>query len=1163
MYALAQYVCPYLIDAFVNCLNGEVEFKNHGYTLAFIFSVSTLLEGFIYRHLHFKLQQIGMRHRAAASAMIFYKSLTLSSQSKQGQGSGELINLVGVDVKNIDRFARFIHNPWLIILQVLLGLLLLFKNLGLASFVALGATVSVLVFNSVIGKFQEKYQVNLMESRDNRTKMTTETLKNMRILKLHGWEMSFLSKIFQLRNVEALWLRKYLYSSVVMNFVFEIATTFVALVTFGSCIFIEIPLETGKILSSLATFRVLQQPIYMLPQTISVMIQAKVSFGRIASFLSRDEVRVESLMNIAIEIVDGEFSWDMFSPTPTLKNVNLKVHHGMKVAICGRVGSGKSSLLSTILGEMPKISGLVKLCGMKAYVSQTPWIQSGTIQDNILLGKEIDLVRYDCVIEACCLKMDLEILAFGDQTVIGERGINNLSGGQKQRIQIARALYHDADIYLFDDPFSAVDAHTGTHLYKEILLGLLRRKTVVYVTHQLEFLNGADLILVMKDGRIVQQGNYSDIFISGSDFAELVAADNAALSRLDSSIDNLTPVEGGDSNNTNIIEKRETDEDTGLPPTQIIQDEEREKGSVEISVYWKYITTAFAGRLALLTLFGLILCEVLQIGSNFWLAWATPMSKDIEPPVSGSTLMIVYVSLGAGVSLSTLVANMLGATIGYTTGTLFFRKMHECIFRAPMSFFDATPSGRILNRCSEDQSSLENQIPTHIQVVVTAIIILVGILAVMAAVAWQVLIISIPVVFVCIWYQRYYIPSARELARLSGVCAAPVVQYFSEAISGAITIRSFDLQSRFQATYMKILDTYSAPQFCNAAAMKWLMLRLDAFSSLIFASLLVLLVFFSEQIDPAMAGIAVTYGLTLNNTFSGLIWSLCNCETNMISVERILQYMSIPSEAPLLIESNRPDHSWPSCGEISINNLQVRYAPYLPIVLHGITCTFPKRMKTGIVGRTGSGKSTLIQTLFRIVEPTTGRILIDGIDISRIGIQDLRSRLGIIPQDPIMFQGTIRSNLDPLELYTDEQIWETLDKCQLGDKIRKTEKKLDSEVVENGENWSMGERQLVCLGRILVKKSKVLVLDEATASVDTNTDHLIQQTLKGNFSECTIITIAHRMSSVLDSDMILVLNNGHVQEFDSRRKLLENKSSSFAKLVAAWSTSHSNKPDDE
>ncbi|KAF9666511.1 hypothetical protein SADUNF_Sadunf16G0236700 [Salix dunnii] len=1155
----ASYAGPYLIDAFVRCLDGRGKYRNQGYILASTFFVAKLVQCISQRHWFFRLQQVGFRHRAVITTMIYNKGLTLSNQSKQGQTSGEIINIMTVDADRIGDFSWYMHDPWLILFQVGLALLILYKNLGLASVAAFVATIVVMLINYPLGRLQETFQDKLMESKDKRMRATTEVLRNMRILKLQGWEMKFLSKILELREVETGWLKKYVYNSAMVISIFWLAPTLVAVATFGACMFVGIPLESGKIFSALATFRVLQIPIYNLPDTLSMTVQTKVSLDRIASYLCLDDLRSDVLekhpiggSDAAIEIADGNFSWDLSSPSATLKDINLRVLHGMRVAVCGTVGSGKSSLLSCILGELHKISGTLKLCGTKAYVAQSAWIQSGKIEENILFGKEMDRERYERILEACSLNKDLEIMPFGDQTVIGERGIN-LSGGQKQRTQIARALYQDADIYLFDDPFSAVDAHTGSHLFKEVILGLLSSKTVIYVTHQVEYLPAADLILVMKDGRIAQAGKYDDILCLGSDFMDLVGAHESALAVLDSKQKGLA------SDNDGIMQKQgKLDYENGKsdkvaePKAQIIQEEERETGSVGFPIYWNYITTAYGGGLVPFILLAQILFQVLQIGSNYWMAWAAPVSKDVKPVVSASKLILVYVLFTIGSSVCILARATLHAAAGYKTATLLFNKMHLCIFRAPMSFFDATPSGRIINRVSTDQSAVETRIPYLIGALAFSVIQLLGIIAVMSQVAWQVFIVFIPMIAACIWYQRYYISSARELSRLVGVCKAPVIQHFAETISGATTIRSFDQQSRFQETNMKVTDAYSRTKFHIAGAMEWLCFRLDIFSSVTFAFSLAFLVSVRSSIDPAIAGLAVTYGLNLNMLQASVIWNLCDCENKIISVERIIQYVSIPSEPPLVVEANRPGRSWPSHGEVVINNLQVRYAPQLPLVLRGLTCTLPGGKKTGIVGRTGSGKSTLIQTLFRIVEPVAGRIMIDDIDISSIGLHDLRSRLSIIPQDPTMFEGTVRSNLDPLEEYTDEQIWEALDKCQLGDEVRKKERKLDSTVIENGENWSMGQRQLVCLGRVLLKKSKVLVLDEATASVDTSTDNLIQQTLRQHFSDCTVITIAHRITSVLDSDMVLLLNHGLIEEYDSPTRLLENKSSSFAQLVAEY-----------
>ncbi|KAG7037342.1 ABC transporter C family member 7, partial [Cucurbita argyrosperma subsp. argyrosperma] len=1035
IYTLATYVGPYLIDTFVQYLNGSRDFENEGYVLVCVFFLAKLVECLAMRHWFFRVQQIGLRVRAALVAMIYNKGLTLSCQSRQQHTSGEIINFMTVDAERVGEFSWYMHDVWLVVFQVVLALLVLYKNLGLASIAAFVATIAIMLINVPLGKLQEKFQDKIMESKDARMKATSEILRNMRILKLQGWEMKFLSKISELRNIEAGWLKRFLYTLSVTTFVFWGAPTFVSVVTFGTCMLLGIPLESGKVLSALATFRILQEPIYNLPDTISMVVQTKVSLDRIVSFLRLDDLQSDIVERLpsgssttAVEIVNGSFSWDSSSSNLTLRDINFKVEHGMRVAVCGSVGSGKSSLLSCILGEIPKMSGNLTVCGTKAYVAQSPWIQSGKIEENILFSKEM----------------------------------NRESS-----------------------------------------------KTVIYVTHQVEFLPAADLILVMKDGKITQAGKYDEILRSGTDFMALVGAHEEALSAINS-VGASASKEDGSMVSTNGItheeDKRDIQDGKAVDATkskgQLVQAEEREKGSVGFSVYWKYITSAYGGALVPLILLGQILFQILQIGSNYWMAWATPVSKDMESPVSTSRLIIVYVALAFGSSLCILMRSTLLVTAGFKAATELF---------------------------------------------------LVGIIAVMSQVAWQVFIIFIPVMALCIWYEQYYISAARELARLIGVCKAPVIQLFSETISGSTTIRSFEQESRFQDTNMKLTDAYSRPKFHNAAAMEWLCFRLDMLSSITFASSLIFLISIPVGvIDPGVAGLSVTYGLNLNMLQAWLIWNLCSMENKIISVERIFQYTSIPSEPPLVIEENRPDSSWPAFGEVELRDLQVRYAPQLPLVLRGITCTFPGGKKTGIVGRTGSGKSTLIQTLFRIVDPVAGHIVIDNIDITTIGLHDLRSKLSIIPQDPTMFEGTVRSNLDPLEEYADEDIWEALDKCQLGDEVRKKEGKLDSAVTENGENWSMGQRQLVCLGRVLLKKSKVLVLDEATASVDTATDNLIQQTLQQHFSDCTVITIAHRITSVLHSDMVLLLSHGLIEEYDTPTRLLEDKSSSFSQLVAEY-----------
>ncbi|KAH7657180.1 Xenobiotic-transporting ATPase protein [Dioscorea alata] len=1157
-FTCASFIGPYLLDAFVRYLEARQEATVKGQQ----------------RHWFFQTQRFSMKSQAALVAMIYKKSLAISNQSKQS-GDAEIVNLMSVDAERIGDFSWYMIDLSLIPFQVGLSLVILYKSLGLASLVTFAATVLVMVLNFPFSKLEQAFEEKIMECRDKRIKATFEILRNMRILKFYGWEMRFLSKILELRKNEMNWLKKYLYTEVIATFVYWGAPIFVSVATFSACLLMGIPLESGKVLSALATFNMLKDPICNLPDIISLLAQTLVSVDRISTFLSLEEWQPDIVemfprgsSDVAVEISDGNFSWEPSSSNCTLKDLNLQVSHGMKVAVCGTVGSGKSSLLCCMLGEILKKSGTIKLCGNVAYVAQSPWIQSGTVESNIIFGMEMSREKYERILEACSLKKDLEILPQGDQTIIGERGIN-LSGGQKQRLQIARALYRDADIYLFDDPFSAVDARTGNHIFKDCILEYLGSKTVIYVTHQVEFISNADLILVMKEGRIDQAGRYSDIASVEAGLMELVKAHMSSLSVVNTA--NGFQPDSNTANDLNSLHMEEYhshseierenkfDEQNGSLTGQLIQEEERESGNVALSVYWRYITVLYKGTLVPFILLAYVLFQVLQISSNYWMATSAPVTKDTSNSVDGSTLILVYFLLALGSSLCVLLRVSLLATAGFKTAKLLFHKLHRCIFRAPMSFFDATPSGRILNRVSTDQSAIDESIPFNLGLFVSATTEFLGIVVVMSQVAWQVFVVFVPVTAICIWYQQFYIATARELTRLMGVRNAPVIQHFAETISGLTTIRSFNEESRFLLTSTQLIDAYLRPKFHNFAVMEWLCFRLDILSSSVFTfSLAFLILIPPAAINPGVAGLAVTYGLSLSSLLALVVWNTCNLENKIISVELIFQYTHIPSEPPLVVEANQPPQNWPYCGEVIIRDLQVIFNPVRsPFAsCFAITCRFPGGTKTGIVGRTGSGKSTLIQALFRIIEPTSGEVLIDGIDISTIGLLDLRSRLSIIPQDPTMFEGTMRSNLDPLEEYNDEQIWEVLDKCQLGDEIRRKENKLDTPVKENGENWSVGQRQLVCLGRVLLRKNKILALDEATASVDTTTDVLIQRTLRMHFYEVTVITIAHRIASVLDSDNVLLLDNGRVVEYESPSTLLQDESSDFAKLVKANTSRH-------
>ncbi|KAA8529726.1 hypothetical protein F0562_034174 [Nyssa sinensis] len=1135
---IASYMGPFLITNFVNFLSAKHDHSSfhYGMILAFIFFFGKTVESLSQRQWYFGAQRIGVRVRAALMVLIYKNSLSIKYG---GMRNSKIINLISVDVERIGDFCWYIHGVWLLPIQVMLALVILYKNLGAApSIAALLATILVMASNTPLANQQERLHSKIMEAKDLRIKATSETLKSMRVLKLHSWETTFLKKLCQLRETERNWLKRYLYTCSAVAFLFWASPTLVSVVTFGVCIVLKTPLTSGTVLSALATFRILQEPIYNLPELISMIAQTKVSIDRIQDFIK--EVNQKKLIqyhnskacNVAVEIETGEYAWetcDSTSKRSTIKiTEKLKIMKGHKVAICGSVGSGKSSLLCSILGEIPRISGTgIKVYGSKAFVPQSAWIQTGTVRENVLFGKEMNTVFYEDVLEACALNQDIEMWADGDLCVAGERGLN-LSGGQKQRIQLARAIYSDSDIFFLDDPFSAVDAHTGAHLFKNCLKYILSKKTVIYVTHQLEFLDASDLVLVMKDGRIVQSGKFEDLIADpNGELFRKMAAHGKSLNQVNPPREHNSTNKYHQKNQIEVIEEEFEDLNRKGRLLERTQEEETETGRVKWHVYSTFVTSTYKGALVPLILLCQVLFQGLQMGSNYWIAWAT----EERSKVSREHLIGIFVLLSGGSSIFILGRAVLLSTIAIETAQRLFLGMITSVFRAPLSFFDSTPSSRILNRSSIDQSTVDTDIPYRLAGLAFALIQLLSIIILMSQIAWQIFFLFLVILAISIWYQAYYITTARELARMAGIRKAPILHHFSESITGAATIRCFNQEDCFFKKNLSLIDDYSRVVFHNSATMEWLCVRINFLFNLGFFLVLVILVNLPRSaIDPSLAGLAATYGLNLNVLQAWVTWNLCNVENKMISVERILQFSKIPIEAPLVIENCRPESEWPINGRVDLENIHVQYTPALPRVLKGITCTFPGGNKIGVVGRTGSGKSTLIQALFRVVEPSEGRILIDGVDISKIGLQDLRSRLSIIPQDPTLFQGTMRTNLDPLQEHSDNEIWEVMNKCQLAEIVRQDERFLDAPVAEDGENWSVGQRQLVCLARVLLQRRRILVLDEATASVDTATDNVIQKTIREETSTCTVITVAHRIPTVIDNDLVLVLDEGKGEE---------------------------------
>ncbi|EEH36890.1 metal resistance protein YCF1 [Paracoccidioides lutzii Pb01] len=1119
--------------------------------------------------------ETGMRVKSALTSMIYTKSLRLSNEGRASKTTGDIVNHMAVDQQRLSDLCQFGMQLWSAPFQITLCMISLYQLVGLSMLAGIAAMVLMVPLNGLIAKVMKNLQIKQMKNKDQRTRLMTEILNNMKSIKLYAWNTAFMNKLNHVRNdLELNTLRKIGATQSIANFTWSSTPFLVSCSTFAVFVLTnDKPLTTEIVFPALTLFNLLTFPLSILPMVITSIIEASVAVNRLTTYFASEELQKDAVSyedsvthpgDEAVRVRDATFTWNKHQSENALENIDFSARKGELSCIIGRVGAGKSSFLQSLLGNLWKLHGEVVVRGRTAYVAQQAWVMNASIRENIVFGHRWDPRFYELAVEACALLDDFKTLPDGDQTEVGERGIS-LSGGQKARLTLARAVYARADVYILDDVLSAVDQHVGRHIINRVLgrNGILSTKTRILATNSIPVLKEADFIALLRNGTIIEKGTYEQLLAMKGEVASLLnsttseeGSDSDDISHEDEDVkspETLTVLDNDDSDLSEIEESQErlgplapignggvirrmstsslrrasttswhgprnfVDEEGALKSKQT--KEKSEQGKVKWSVYGEYAKTSNLYAVATY-LTALLLAQTAQVAGSFWLERWSEANKKAARNAQVGKYIGIYFAFGLGSSALVVLQTLI---LWIFCSIEASRKLHErmayAIFRSPMSFFETTPSGRILNRFSSDIYRVDEVLSRTFNMLFVNVARAAYTMVVIAVSTPLFLIMIIPLGLVYFSYQRYYLSTSRELKRLDSVSKSPIYAHFQETLGGISTIRAFRQQDKFSKENEYRMDANIRAYFPSISANRWLAVRLEFIGSVIIlaaAMFPILSVATGSKLSAGMVGLSMSYALQITQSLNWIVRQTVEVETNIVSVERVLEYANLPNEAPDVIFKKRPQIGWPSQGGVQFKNYSTRYREGLDLVLQDINLDIKPHEKIGVVGRTGAGKSSLTLALFRIIEATAGNISIDGLDISTIGLLDLRGRLAIIPQDAVLFEGTVRDNLDPRHVHDDTELWSVL-----------------------GSNLSQGQRQLISLARALLTPSNILVLDEATAAVDVETDALLQQMLRSSiFRDRTIITIAHRINTILDSDRIVVLDHGSVVEFDTPDALI-------------------------
>lgn len=1138
--------------------------------------------GVLQNHSIQKAMIVGAKCKAILTKAIIDKSFKLSLRSKHRYPSGKITSIMGADLARIDLAIGYIPVLISFPVTVIIAIVILIINIGVSALVG----VALLVVFVVLLTFCTSKLIRIRRYAniytDKRIRYIQEVLTNLRMIKFYSWELPYFDRIAGIRKLE---MKAIFKMQALTNIVTAMAMSFTTISSMVAFLVLYALRKNNRsaasIFSSLSLFNVLAQQVYVLPLVLSTCADAYVACTRVHEYLcSEERTRSERIcylgeskkiemneINAAIVMENASFNWKSFDKNDQeiihdldgysseevdkvnserrrfngLKDINLTISKREFIVITGLIGSGKTSFLNALSGFMNRNSGTADINGTLLFCGQ-PWIQNATLRDNIIFGSEYHSDRYERVLDACSLSSDINMLSAGDKTEIGERGIT-LSGGQKARVNLARAVYAGRDIILMDDVLSAVDAKVGKDIMNKCILGLLKDKTRILATHQLSLIGSADRIIFLNGDGTYDIGTFKELQYINKGFIELMTH-NSFNDEEDGKDDKIK--------NFHEIKDDIKNESFQASEGKLIRKEERAVNKLSIQIYKNYLKFG-SGIIGILGwcaiyLMNTIFATFSQLFSNVWLSFWVDLKFD----KSSKFYIGLYVMFSI-LSVIFLIIELLSLVYLINTASLKLSLMStKNVLHTTMSFLDTTPIGRILNRFSRDTEILDNEIGNQLRITSYSLSTIIGVI-ILCIIYLPWFAISLPPLAIIFTFMiSYYQASSREVKRLESVQRSFVYSIFGEILSGMDTLKIYEAEGAFSQRLNKLIDKMNEAYFISITNQRWLGIHLTLISSIFALIITILCVQSVFNINASSVGLLLSYILQITTQLVQLMRSVTRVENEMNSMERINEYaVNMVQEAPYQITETTPNLEWPSKGEIQFENVSMRYRDGLPFVLNNLNFKIRPNEKVGICGRTGAGKSSIMTCVYRLNEIQEGSICIDGTDISLLGLRELRSKLSIIPQDPVLFTGSIRRNLDPFNEADDKILLGALMKVGLINgpemEIMLLSYKFDSSskfhlnytVEEDGINYSLGEKQLISFARALVRNSKILILDEATSSVDYETDAKIQSTIANDFKDCTILCIAHRLKTIIQYDRILVLDKGSVKEFDKPLELFK------------------------